>query len=137
MVGIGVMIENEKGEVLLGLRKGSHGAGQWCFPGGHLEFGETIFETAKREVKEETNLDAGIRELISIADDLSFVKTDGKHYVTLGVRALCSAGEPRVMEPDKFDAWKWFARRNVPEEVFVPTTLMLRNYKAGTIYQPN
>ena len=44
-VGIGVMIQNEKGEVLLGLRQGSHGAGEWSFPGGHLEFGEKIFET--------------------------------------------------------------------------------------------
>ncbi|MFA4941602.1 MAG: NUDIX domain-containing protein, partial [Patescibacteria group bacterium] len=32
-VGVGVMIQNEKGEVLLGLRQGSHGAGEWSFPG--------------------------------------------------------------------------------------------------------
>ena len=37
-VGVGVMIQNEKGEVLLGLRQGSHGAGEWSFPGGHLDF---------------------------------------------------------------------------------------------------
>ena len=41
-VGIGVMIQNEEGEILLGLRKGSHGAGEWSFPGGHLEMGETV-----------------------------------------------------------------------------------------------
>ena len=41
-VGIGVLIENENGEVLLGLRRGSHGEGEWSFPGGHLDFGETI-----------------------------------------------------------------------------------------------
>ena len=52
-VGCGAMIQNEKGEVLLGLRQGSHGAGEWCFPGGHLEFGETIFQAAKREVRED------------------------------------------------------------------------------------
>ena len=36
-VGVGVMIQNKKGEVLLGLRQGSHGAGEWSFPGGHNE----------------------------------------------------------------------------------------------------
>ena len=46
-VGIGVMILNDQNQVLLGLRQGSHGAGEWSFPGGHLEFGETVFETAK------------------------------------------------------------------------------------------
>ena len=59
-IGIGVMIENDEGDVILGLRKGSHGEGEWCFPGGHLDFGETIFEAAKREVKEETGLDVEI-----------------------------------------------------------------------------
>ena len=38
-VGIGVMIQNADGLVLLGLRKGSHGSGEWSFPGGHLEMG--------------------------------------------------------------------------------------------------
>lgn len=59
-VGVGVMIQNEKGEVLLGLRQGSHGAGEWSFPGGHLEFGETVFQTAKREVEEESGLSSNV-----------------------------------------------------------------------------
>ncbi|MBT4277902.1 NUDIX domain-containing protein [Candidatus Falkowbacteria bacterium] len=46
-VGVGVLIQNDKDEVLLGLRCGSHGEGEWCFSGGHLDFGETIFETAR------------------------------------------------------------------------------------------
>ncbi len=32
-VGVGVMIMREN-KVLLGLRQGSHGAGEWSFPGG-------------------------------------------------------------------------------------------------------
>ncbi|WP_134596929.1 NUDIX domain-containing protein, partial [Pseudomonas aeruginosa] len=37
-VGVGVLILRD-GKVLLGRRKGSHGAGCWSAPGGHLELG--------------------------------------------------------------------------------------------------
>lgn len=36
--------------------------GHWGFPKGHVEEGETEIETAKREIKEETNLDVEINE---------------------------------------------------------------------------
>ncbi len=36
-VGVGVMILKD-GKVLLTKRKGSHGAGMYSFPGGHLEY---------------------------------------------------------------------------------------------------
>ncbi|MEO7108781.1 MAG: NUDIX domain-containing protein [Rhodoferax sp.] len=39
LVGIGVIIVRH-GLVLLGQRIGSHGAGTWALPGGHLEFGD-------------------------------------------------------------------------------------------------
>ena len=39
-----------------------HNAGHWDFPKGHVEEGETEFETAIREVKEETNIDIKIEK---------------------------------------------------------------------------
>ena len=36
--------------------------GHWGFPKGHMELGETEIETAKREVKEETNIDVEINK---------------------------------------------------------------------------
>ncbi len=48
-VGIGVMVMKD-GKVLLGKRKGSHGAGEYAWPGGHMEYMESFEDVAKREV---------------------------------------------------------------------------------------
>jgi len=54
-IGVGVIIVRQ-GLVLLGQRKGSHGSGSWAVPGGHLEFGETVENCARRETLEETGI---------------------------------------------------------------------------------
>ena len=46
-----------------------HNKGHWSFPKGHMENGETEYQTAIREVKEETNLD------IKIYDGFRYVTT--------------------------------------------------------------
>jgi 8-oxo-dGTP diphosphatase len=135
-VGVGVLIQNKKGEVLLGERMGSHGAGEWSFPGGHLDFGETIFETARRETKEETGLDVSEFKLISVADELRYIKTDNKHYLNIGIMAKYSGGEARVMEPNKCREWRWFSLENLPDKMLEGTELVIKNFKAGKIYQP-
>ena len=55
-VGIGVLIFNTKGQLLLGRRLNSHGSGSWQPPGGKMNFGETFEACARREVREETNM---------------------------------------------------------------------------------
>ena len=135
-VGIGVMIQNNEGQVLLGQRKGSHGAGEWCFPGGHLEFGETVFETAKRETMEETGLEVNEFELISVADEMRYIESDDKHYLNVGVKAVYNGGEPEIMEPDKCLEWKWYDLDNLPEQMFEGTHWIIRNFKAQRIYKP-
>ena len=54
----GCIVINDKNEVLLI----HHNAGHWDFPKGHMEDGETEVQTAKREVKEETNIDVEVNE---------------------------------------------------------------------------
>lgn len=134
-VGIGVMIQNDKGQVLMGLRKGSHGAGEWCFPGGHLEFGETVFETAVRETQEETGLKVFDMELISIADEMRYIETDGKHYLNIGVKAKYNSGKPRIMEKEKCEKWEWFDMDNLPDNMLEGTKLIIGNYLGGKIYK--
>ena len=55
LIGVAVIVTKDD-RVLLGKRKNSHGADTWAFPGGHLEFNESIADCAAREVFEETGL---------------------------------------------------------------------------------
>lgn len=56
-VTVGTIITNEKGNVLLTQRAVEPDKGKWCFPGGHVEFGERVVDAARREVKEEVGLE--------------------------------------------------------------------------------
>ena len=52
--------------VLLVKRKFEPRAGMWSLPAGFMEYGETVEETAVRELKEETNLDIKLTRLFGV-----------------------------------------------------------------------
>jgi 8-oxo-dGTP diphosphatase len=128
-VGVGVMVLKE-GKVLLGKRKGSHGTGEYAWPGGHLEFGESIEECAKRETLEETGMQIDNVRYLRLAN----LRLWQKHYIDIGVVADWKSGEPRVMEPEKVEGWEWFSIDNPPEPLFVPSALTIEAYKTGKIF---
>jgi 8-oxo-dGTP diphosphatase len=116
-VGVGVIVLRD-GAVLLGERCGSHGAGTWALPGGHLEFGESVEACARREVREETGLELTRLRRGPYTSDV--FAAEGRHYVTLFVLAHCAAGEPEVCEPAKCSRWGWFRWTAFPEPLFPP-----------------
>lgn len=122
-VGVAVIIV-KKNLILLGKRLNAHGHGTWAFPGGHLEFQETIEECAKREVAEETGLI--VDSIVHGAFTNDFFHKEKKHYVTLFVFAQYDTGEPKVMEPDKCEVWAWFSLDNLPHPLFLPFENLLK-----------
>lgn len=76
---------NTQYKFILGQRLGSHGASTWALPGGHLEFGESFEECAKREVLEETDLELEDVHFLTATNDVFSV--EGKHYITVFVTA--------------------------------------------------
>ncbi|MEM5782200.1 MAG: NUDIX hydrolase [Candidatus Aenigmatarchaeota archaeon] len=52
----------------------------WEFPSGNIEYGEHPSETAKREVKEETDLDVVVEKLLAIG---STIRSDKEHEIVL------------------------------------------------------
>jgi 8-oxo-dGTP diphosphatase len=121
-VGVGVIVLR-RGLVLLGRRLGSHGAGSWALPGGHLEFGESVEQCARREVMEEAGLSLTTIAPGPYTSDL--FAAEHKHYVTLFVVAQCPAGEPELREPGKCAAWQWFRWSALPQPLFQPLASLL------------
>ncbi|TME25235.1 MAG: NUDIX domain-containing protein, partial [Chloroflexi bacterium] len=96
-VGVGVLVVRDD-SVLLGLRRGSHGAGTWSPPGGHLEFGEDPIDCMGREAFEEAGIELGWFKFVGVTNDV--FETEDRHYVTLSCTATLVRGAPVVREPD-------------------------------------
>lgn len=116
-VGVGVFVFRN-GKFLMGRRKGAHGAGSWSIPGGHLEFGEEIEETAKREVMEETGMTIDNIRFGAYTNDI--FKDEDRHYITIWVVSDWVSGEPKLVEPDKFIDQQWIDYSNLPDNLFLP-----------------
>ena len=129
-IGIGVMLLDDD-KVLLGHRAtnkkdtgGIYETDCWTLPGGKQEYDETFFEGAKREVKEETNLDIDKLELFGVADDIQ----PDRHYITMHVIAREFSGKLKVMEPGSEDEWRWFPLDKLPDNLYSPSEKFIKAY---------
>ena len=76
-VAVAGILQRGDGRVLLGRRGKEPGAGTWAFPGGSLEWGESLVKGAQREFYEETGIWA---EPVSVAY-LGELITEESHFV--------------------------------------------------------
>jgi len=126
-IGLGIMIMKD-GRVLLGKRKGSHGEGEYAWPGGHLEYMESIEECARREVREETDMEIQNVRFMRL---YNLKKYAPKHYIDIGVIADWKSGEPKIMEPDRIEGWTWYDLDNLPQPLFDTIPSYLEAYRTG------
>lgn len=82
-----------RGEEVLLIRRGKPPRmGQWSIPGGRVEPGERTVETALRELREETGVQAELLGLVDVIDGVW--PEHGRHYVLIDYAARWVAGEP-------------------------------------------
>ncbi len=124
-VGLGVIVVKD-GKILLGKRKNAHGEGAWCYPGGHLEYGESWEDCARREVREETSIEIKNLRFGIVTNDI--FEQEQKHYIAICMVADFAFGDVRLMEPDKCESWNWFSWEQLPQPLFLPT---INQLKAG------
>lgn len=102
-----------EGKALLTLRNIEPHSGEWCLPGGFLEWGESSEEGAARELLEETGVTAG---RLSLIGTYGSVTGQRRHVLLLAYRALDWSGEP-VAGDDAAEV-QWFSLEALPHLAF-------------------
>lgn len=99
-------------------------AGQWAFPGGFVEPGETLVEAARRELLEETTLAAPELEQLYAAGDPGRDPRGWTISVAFWARADRKKLKPKAA--DDAAAAKWFALDDLPELAFDHAAILKR-----------
>jgi 8-oxo-dGTP diphosphatase len=123
-VSVGSMIFNEKRELLLCKRSqnAKNERGCWEIPGGAVEFGETLQDAIRREMKEELNVDIELVEQLPAANHL--IPAEHQHWVPTTFLTKIKKGQtPVIMEPNKCDEIGWFPLTNLPKPLSIITKI--------------
>jgi 8-oxo-dGTP diphosphatase len=112
----GVHILLEQGGQILLMRRAGTGFfdGLYSLPGGHVEPGESLFQTARREAAEELGVSLDSADLCRVG---VVHRCSDTNRIDFFVRAGRWSGEPRIAEPGKCDALGWFPRDRLPAAV--------------------
>ena len=105
-VGVGVVVLKEE-NVLLIRRGRPPRLGEWSLPGGAQSVGETVQETARREVLEETGVSIQNPEFLEVVD--SIIKDDDGsvkfHYTLIDYWANWESGTPQGADDAQHAEW--------------------------------
>lgn len=112
-VGVGVIIFNEYGRVLLIKRGNEPSKNLWSVPGGLVELGEKVTEAVRREALEECNLHVEPKMILDVVDLILKDDEEGVrfHYVLIDYLADFLGGE-LMPQSDASDAG-WFSESDL------------------------
>ncbi len=103
---VGVIVCNDRGEVLLTKSPRWKDGEVYNLPGGHIEIGESAEETAIREVKEETGLEIGNLEFLGYQNAIFPKEFINKtHFVFLEFKAKLKSGEAQKSDENIEFVW--------------------------------
>lgn len=129
-VGASVIVENEKGQVLLEKRTDNH---CWGYPGGSVELDEVVEEAAKRELFEETGLVAEALQLFGVfsGKDLHYVYPNGDEVSNVDIVFLCKAWSGEVkLQTSEVSELRFFPADALPENLSPPIRKPLLQWAA-------
>ncbi len=132
-VGCGVLIENDKGQVLLQKRSDT---GEWCVPGGALEPGETYKEAASREVFEEVGIKVDEEDLqlfgLYSGDDREIHYPNTDVVYSLSVIFKCDRYSGTISDEDsEVLEHRFFDKKDIPSHLFEPDARLILDWAKG------
>ncbi|XRQ09001.1 nucleotide triphosphate diphosphatase NUDT15 [Actinomadura welshii] len=122
-VGVGAMVLRNN-RVLLGKRKGAHGAGSYAWCGGGLEWGESLEDAVARELEQESGLVLTRAELFCVSN----IREYDRHYIDFEF-IVEATGRPVNREPHKSGPWQWYPLDRLPTPLFRPVEIALRSHR--------
>ena len=130
-IWVWVMVINKEWKILMGKRKSLLWEWKYWPPGWHQDFGESIEETVIRELKEESNLDANLSDIIYYGFTDDYMPQENKHYISMRFILKRYSGEMKNMEPQKLEEWKWMGWdeiKNLWDKNFLPIQNFIKKY---------
>ncbi|HEY6011872.1 MAG TPA: NUDIX domain-containing protein [Nitrospirota bacterium] len=114
-VGVGAVILDQNRAVFLAKRgrEARNERHKWEFPGGGVEFGETLEQALMREVKEEYGITIEVLQLLDVVDHI--IPAEKQHWVSPTFLCRITDGLPRIREPHKCEQIGWFCLHEIPE----------------------
>lgn len=128
-VGVGAIIIDKQGCLFLARRgpKAKNERGLWEFPGGSVEFGETLAQALQREIQEEYGIEISVGKLVDVVDHI--LPQEHQHWVSPTFICEITTGVPTIREPEKCTEIGWFDVDQVPNELTQVTRANLENYR--------
>lgn len=127
-VGASVIVEDNKGRILLQKRSDNH---CWGYPGGSVELDEKVEDAAKRELYEETGLTANIIELFGIfsGEDTHYIYPNGDEVSNIDIVFICKNYSGKLkMQEDEVEQLKFFSMEEIPKEISPPLKIALNKW---------
>lgn len=129
-VGVGaIIVDKTTGKLFLAKRgpKAKNERGLWEFPGGSVEFGETLRAALIREIREEYGITIEVGQLLTVTDHI--LPDEKQHWISPSYICRIVEGAPVIREPEKCAEIGWFAPDNMPEDLTLVTRHDLELYR--------
>ncbi len=135
MVGAGVLVLDKQNRLLLVSRTDNF---TWGIPGGALEPGEKLIETARRELKEETGLIAETLEMFEVfsGPEFYYKYPNGDEVFNIVAIFTCQSytGTPKA-DGKEASAINWYAIDDLPGKLNPVDQIILENFRTLKKYK--
>ncbi len=126
LVSIDLIIENQLGEVLLGMRRNEPAAGFWFVPGGRILKNETLDHAFVRISQNELGIALPRNSAQFLGVYEHFYETNagkepgvGTHYVVLAYRLSLDSDSLYLSTGDQHDQYRWLTPEQAIDDISV------------------